>query len=98
METQGILIYGGDLNIQLQPKLDSSNQRQKKSPNAIMVLWMHAGVDAGVTSFKLDLPSLGEQQNKETVAEITAEDMKKAISQLKANKAAGTDGYPSKWS
>ena len=28
LETQGILIYGGDLNVQLQPKLDTSNQRQ----------------------------------------------------------------------
>ena len=37
METQGVLICGGDLNVQLQPKLDTSNQRQKKSPNAIMI-------------------------------------------------------------
>lgn len=37
LETQGILICGGDLNVQLQPKLDTSNQRQKKSPNAILV-------------------------------------------------------------
>jgi exonuclease III len=28
-ETQGTLILGGDFNIQLQPKLDTSNQRQK---------------------------------------------------------------------
>ena len=35
LETQEILIYGGDLNVQL-PKLDTSNQCQTKSPNAIL--------------------------------------------------------------
>lgn len=45
METQGTLIYGGDLNVQLQPKLDTSNQRQKKSPNAIMVQRMLTELD-----------------------------------------------------
>lgn len=36
-ETQGILIFGGDLNVQFQPKLDTSNQCLRKNPKAIMV-------------------------------------------------------------
>lgn len=40
LETRGVLIFGGDLNVQLQPKLDSSNHRQKKNSNAIMVQHM----------------------------------------------------------
>lgn len=39
-ETQGILIFGGDLNVQLQPKLDKSNQCLRKNPKAIMVRWL----------------------------------------------------------
>lgn len=39
----------------------------------------------------LDLTSIGEQQNKEIMAEITAEELHKAISRLKANKALGSD-------
>lgn len=35
----------------------------------------------------LDLPSIREQQNKDIMA----------FSRLKANKAPGSDGYPSKW-
>ena len=42
LETQGGLIYGGDLNVQLQSKLDTSNQRQKKSPSAILIQWLLA--------------------------------------------------------
>ena len=42
LETQGTLICGGDFNIQLQPKLGTSNQRQKKSPNAMLVQRMLA--------------------------------------------------------
>lgn len=33
-------ICGGDFNIQLQPKLDTSNQHQKKSPNAKLIQLM----------------------------------------------------------
>lgn len=42
LETQGILIWGGDLDVQLQPKLDTSNKRQNKNKNAILVQRMLA--------------------------------------------------------
>lgn len=44
-----------------------------------------------------DLPSIGKQQNKDIMAEITAEELNKAFSRLKANKAPGSDRYLSEW-
>lgn len=44
-----------------------------------------------------DLPSIGEQQNKDIMAEIRAEELNKAISRLKADNAPGADRYPSEW-
>ncbi len=36
-ESYGTLICGGDLNVQLQPKLDTTNSLKKKIPNATTV-------------------------------------------------------------
>jgi len=46
---------------------------------------------------RINLPKVGEEQNKLLTSEITDEEIKRAISHLKPNKAAGPDGFPSEW-
>lgn len=41
----------------------------------------------------LNLPNVTEEQNEALTAEITEEEVNKAISNLKANKSLGADGY-----
>lgn len=43
----------------------------------------------------LDLPSIGEMQNNILTTDITQEEIQAAISRLKTNKSAGSDGFPS---
>ena len=46
---------------------------------------------------RINLPKVGEEQNKLLTSEITDEEIKRTISHLKPNKAAGPDGFLSEW-
>ncbi len=45
----------------------------------------------------IKLPKVGEDLNKILISEISDEEIKKARSHLKPNKAAGPEGFPSEW-
>ena len=45
----------------------------------------------------LDLPSIGKNQNEELICEISTEEIDNGISNLRANKSPGCDGFPPEW-
>lgn len=44
-----------------------------------------------------NLPSLSEKQNESLIAEITERELILSITNLKANKSPGPDGFPAEW-
>ena len=63
-------------------------------------LYTQPVVDKTKTEAFLDLitlPKVGDNQSEDVIREITDEEIKKAISNLKPNKGAGPDGFPSEW-
>lgn len=45
----------------------------------------------------LELPTITDEQNKTLIAEITANEVKGAITKLKSNKSPGPDGFTGEW-
>ena len=45
----------------------------------------------------IKLPKVSDEQNRFLIGEITDEEIKKAISYSKINKASGSDGFPAEW-
>lgn len=45
----------------------------------------------------MELPTLTDEQNKTLIAEITAYEVKGAITKLKSNKSPGPDGFTGEW-
>lgn len=46
---------------------------------------------------KLELPTLTDEQNKLPIADITENEVKRAITKLKSNKSPGPDGFTGEW-
>ena len=46
---------------------------------------------------QIKLPKVSDEQNRFLIGEITDEEIKKAISHSRINKASGPDGFPAEW-
>ncbi len=84
---------------ELEKKATFARQRYYENGSKALKLlaWKLRKQQAESTIFEIRLTFYRQVQNKSLMAEITKEEIGKAISRLKVNKTPGSDGFPAEW-